>query len=55
MLFDKNYIRDLKGFCCVFVSNLFKKVFERVGNSRVYGMFCTFGNAEFGWFHFDVC
>lgn len=50
MLFDKNYIRDLNGFYCVSVPNLFKKVIERVENSRVYGMFCTFRNAEFGWF-----
>lgn len=46
MLFDRNYIRDLNGFYCVSISNLFKNVIERVRNSR--GMFCTFGNAEFG-------
>lgn len=48
MLFDKSYIRDLNGFYCVSVSNLFKNVIERVRNSRIYGMFGTFGNAEFG-------
>lgn len=48
MPLDKNYVRDLNDFYCVFVPNLFKKVIERVRNSRVCGMFCTFGNAEFG-------
>lgn len=45
MLFDKNYIRDLNGFYYTSVSNLFKNLIERVRNSRVYGRFCTFGNA----------